>query len=95
VWGVHGVGGTLGTILLGVFAYKSINGQSGLLDGDTAFFIKEVVAVLGAAVYAFIFTYVMLAIINFITPVKVSESDENLGIDASIHGERAYDEGAL
>jgi len=95
VWGVHGVGGTLGTILLGVFAYKSINGQSGLLDGDSAFFFKEVIAVIGAAAYAFIFTYVMLAIINFITPVKVSESDENLGIDESIHGERAYDEGAL
>lgn len=95
VWGVHGVGGTLGTILLGVFAYKSINGQSGLLDGDSAFFFKEVVAVLGAAAYAFIFTYVMLAIINFITPVKVSESDENVGIDESIHGEKAYDEGAL
>ncbi|MCF8367296.1 MAG: ammonium transporter [Bacteroidales bacterium] len=95
VWGVHGVGGTLGTILLGVFAYKSINGQSGLLDGDPTFFLKEVVAVLGAAAYAFIFTYVMLAIINFITPVKVSESDENIGIDESIHGERAYDEGAL
>lgn len=95
VWGVHGVGGTLGTILLGVFAYESINGQSGLLDGDAAFFFKEVVAVFGAAAYAFIFTYVMLAVINFITPVKVTESDENLGIDNSIHGERAYDEGVL
>lgn len=95
VWGVHGVGGTLGTILLGVFAYESINGQAGLLDGNAGFFFKEVVAVVGGAAYAFIFTYVMLAIINFITPVKVSESDENIGIDESIHGERAYDEGAL
>lgn len=95
VWGVHGVGGTLGTILLGVFAFKSINGQSGLLDGNPAFFFKELIAVAGAAAYAFIFTYVMLALINFITPVKVSESDENLGIDESIHGERAYDQGVL
>jgi Amt family ammonium transporter len=95
VWGVHGVGGMLGTILLGVFAYSSINGQSGLLDGDAGFFIKEVVAVFGSAAYAFIFTYVMLAIINFITPVKVTESDEHAGIDESIHGERAYDDGAL
>lgn len=95
VWGVHGVGGTLGTILLGVFAYESINGQAGLLDGNAGFFVKELVAVVGGAAYAFIFTYVMLAIINFMTPVKVSESDENIGIDESIHGEKAYDDGAL
>ncbi len=95
VWGVHGVGGTLGTILLGVFAYESINGQAGLLDGNATFFFKEVAAVFGAAAYAFIFTYIMLALINFVTTVKVTESDENLGIDESIHGERAYDEGAL
>jgi ammonium transporter, Amt family len=95
VWGVHGVGGTLGTILLGVFAYESINGQAGLLDGNASFFFKEVAAVFGAAAYAFIFTYIMLALINFVTTVKVTESDENLGIDESIHGERAYDEGAL
>ncbi len=95
VWGVHGVGGMLGTILLGVFAYEHINGQSGLLDGNSAFFFKEVVAVFGGAAYAFIFTYIMLAIINFITPVKVTEGDETLGIDESIHGERAYDDGAL
>jgi len=95
VWGVHGVGGVLGTILLGVFAYEHINGQAGLLDGNTSFFIKQVVAVAGGAAYAFIFTYVMLSLINFITPVKVSEKEEEEGIDASIHGERAYDEGAL
>jgi Amt family ammonium transporter len=95
VWGVHGVGGLLGTIMLGVFAFDYINGQSGLLDGDSAFFFRQVVAVTGAAAYAFIFTYVMLSIINFITPVKVSEEEEEKGIDESIHGERAYDDGAL
>jgi Amt family ammonium transporter len=95
VWGVHGIGGVLGTILLGVFAMKAINGQGGLLDGDTAFFFKEVIAVVGASAYAFLFSYLMLALINFITPVKVSEADEALGLDESLHGERAYDEGAL
>ncbi len=95
VWGVHGVGGLLGTILLGVMASESINGQSGLLEGNTAFFFKELSAVLIAAVYAFIFTYIMLVVINFITPVKVSEVEENDGLDLSLHGERAYDEGAL
>ncbi|PKQ60752.1 ammonium transporter [Labilibaculum manganireducens] len=95
VWGVHGMGGVFGTILLGVFASSSINGQSGLLEGDGAFFFKEVVAVLISAAYAFIFTYLMLTIINFITPVKVNMKDEDDGLDASLHGERAYDDGAL
>jgi len=95
VWGVHGIGGVLGTILLGVFAMSSINGQSGLIEGNVGFFLTELIAVAISAVYAFLFTYVMLALINFITPVKVSENDENEGIDTSIHGERAYDEGAL
>lgn len=95
VWGVHGVGGLLGTILLGVFASQAINGQSGLIEGDAGFFFKELAAVVISAAYAFIFTYIMLIVINFITPVKVSEADENLGLDAALHGEKAYDEGAL
>lgn len=95
VWGVHGIGGVIGTILLGVFASEAINGQNGLIYGDSSFFFKQLVAVLIAAAYAFIFTYIMLLIINFITPVKVTEADEDLGLDASLHGEQAYDEGAL
>lgn len=97
VWGVHGIGGVFGTILLGVFASKAVNaaGADGLIFGNSSFFIKEVVAVAAASAYAFIFTYLMLIIINFITPVKVSESHERLGLDESIHGEKAYDEGAL
>ncbi len=95
VWGVHGMGGVFGTILLGVFASSSINGQSGLLEGNVYFFIKEVVAVIGAAAYAFIFTYVMLVLINRVTRVKVTDSEESIGLDASLHGEKAYDEGVL
>jgi len=95
VWGVHGMGGFLGTILLGVFASAQINGQAGLIEGDTAFFLKETAAVIGASIYAFIFTYGMLMLINLITKVKVNEVDEQAGIDAAIHGEKAYDEGAL
>lgn len=95
VWGVHGVGGLLGTILLGVFASQSINGQSGLIEGDASFFFKELAAVAIAAVYAFVFTYIMLIIINLATKVKVSVEDETIGLDAALHGEKAYDEGAL
>jgi len=95
VWGVHGMGGLLGTILLGVFASKAINGQAGLIEGNAGFFMKETIAVLGAAIYAYIFTYGMLVIINYITKVKVTETEEEEGIDAAIHGEKAYDEGVL
>lgn len=97
VWGVHGIGGCLGTILLGVFASKSMNaaGADGLLAGGMHFFIKQCIAVVGACVYGFIFTYLMLAVINKITPVKVSEITEDKGLDESLHGEKAYDEGVL
>lgn len=95
VWGVHGMGGLFGTIMLGIFASSAINGQSGLLEGDYSFFIKELVAVIAASAYAFVFTYVMLIVINFITKVKVSEDEEHAGLDHSLHGERAYDDGAL
>src|SRR5258705_619311 len=97
VWGVHGIGGCLGVVLLGVFASKTMNaaGADGLLAGGSSFFIKECVAVVGACIYAFIFTYLMLKLINMITRVKVSEVDEDKGLDDYLHWEKAYDEGAL
>ena len=95
VWGVHGIGGVLGTILLGVFASKTVGIQAGLLEGDVSFFLKEVAAVIIAIVYAFGFTYLMLGLINYITPIRVTEEDELVGLDQSLHGEKAYDEGAL
>ena len=97
VWGVHGIGGCLGTILLGVFASKAMNanGADGLMYGGTEFFIHQVVAVVAACIYAFVFTYVMLALINMITKVRVSEAAEDAGLDDSLHGEKAYDEGVL
>jgi Amt family ammonium transporter len=97
VWGVHGIGGVLGSILLGVFASKAINaaGADGLVLGNVSFFGKMVFAVVGASLYAFIFTYLMLIIINFITPVRVSAEDEKIGLDNALHGEKAYDEGSL
>ncbi len=93
VWGVHGIGGVTGTILLGVFASKAINpvGADGLLYGGTAFFIKEVVVVAATSVYAFVFTYIMLMLINTVTPVKVTDEEQLIGLDISMHGECAYD----
>jgi len=95
VWGVHGVGGFIGIISLGIFASTTVNFQSGLLEGNSGFFMIQVGAVAIASVYAFVFTYGMLALINYITPVRVSEEQETSGIDHSVHGEKAYDEGVL
>lgn len=93
VWGVHGVGGTLGVIALGIFASTAVNsaGANGLLNGNTAFFFKEVIAVLGASLYAFLFTYGMLWVIDKFTPVKVKDKEEEEGLDEVLHGETAYE----
>lgn len=95
VWGVHGVGGILGVIALGVFGTVSVNsaGADGLLLGGTSFFLKQLVAVVGASAYAFIFSYIMLVIINKITPVRVSDAEET-GLDEKLHGEVAYVDGS-
>ncbi len=91
VWGVHGVGGALGTILLGVFAHEMIGGQSGLLyGGNVRFFGIQVLAIMISSLYAFVFTYAMLWIINKITPVKTSEIEEG-ELDKALHGESAYE----
>jgi len=92
VWGVHGVGGFLGVCCLGLFADLSLNpnGSNGLLLGGGAFFLKEFVAVCGGAICSFVFTYIILWIINRITPVRVSTKEEEMGLDESLHGEKAY-----
>ena len=94
VWGVHGIGGVIGTLLLGLFATKTINpnGVDGLFyKGGIGLFAKEAVAVVVACAYAFGFSYLMLVLINKITPVKVSELEEEAGLDRAIHGEIARD----
>jgi ammonium transporter, Amt family len=91
VWGVHGVGGLLGIILLGVFAGTATNpaGGQGLIHGTADFFGKQVAGGVGCALYAFAFTYVMLRVIDWVTPVRVGEEAES-GLDEAMHGEIAY-----
>jgi Amt family ammonium transporter len=91
VWGVHGVGGALGIIMLGLLGTVTVNpgGANGLFYGGAGFFVKQLVAVLISSVYAFTFTYGMLWIINKVTPVKTTEAEETT-LDESLHGESAY-----
>ena len=92
VWGVHGIGGVLGVICLGIFGEVAMNptGSNGLIYGGTSFFLKQTVAALGAALYAFLFSYVALWVINKVTRVRVTKEDEEAGLDAALLGETAY-----
>jgi Amt family ammonium transporter len=91
VWGVHGVGGALGIVMLGVLGSTAVNpaGADGLFFGGSSFFVKQLVAILVSSVYAFVFTWVMLWLINKVTPVKTTEEME-MTLDESLHGEQAY-----
>jgi len=91
VWGVHGVGGILGVICVGLFGSHTANanGTDGLFFGGAAFFVKQLVAVLFATVWAFVFTYCMLWLINWVTPVRV-KSDKEGDVDIVELGENAY-----
>lgn len=92
VWGVHGMGGVIGTICLGLFATTDINpnGANGLFSGGGfTLLFKETVAILIAVVYAYFFTMLILKAINRFTPVKVDPELEREGLDITFHGEVA------
>jgi ammonium transporter, Amt family len=91
VWGVHGVGGILGSILVGVFAVSAVNGTSGLIQGNVHQFLIQVFGVVFTGVYAFGVTYAILKVINIFESVRVPETMEIEGLDTTIHGEVAYD----
>ncbi len=93
VWGVHGVGGAMGVVLLGLLASKAVNpaGADGLLRGNSHFFVIQLLTVVGSSIYALGFTYVMLALISKVTRVRTTENEEEVGLDAALHGETAYE----
>jgi Amt family ammonium transporter len=92
VWGVHGVGGFLGILSCGAFASLAFNpaGADGLFNGNPHFFLVQLGAVCISSVWAFVFTYGMLWVIDRITPVKVGDEGETTGLDQALHGEVAY-----
>jgi len=91
VWGVHGVGGIFGSILVGVFAVSAVNGTSGLIEGNVQQFLVQTFGVVFTALYAFVVTYLILKVINVFDSVRVPEKVEIQGLDTSLHGEAAYD----
>ncbi|MEY2846208.1 MAG: hypothetical protein RL076_1754 [Chloroflexota bacterium] len=94
VFGVHGVGGIVGALLTGVFATTTVNpaGFDGLLYGNPGQLVTQAIAVVVVGAYAAVVTFVLLKIIDATIGIRVSEAEEQEGLDASQHGEAAYRE---
>ncbi len=90
VFGVHGIGGILGTLCAGLFAQKCINGVNGLFYGNAKAFGIQILGTFAVVIYSIICTIIILKIISGIVGLKVSEEDEYAGLDISQHGESAY-----
>lgn len=91
VFACHGVGGMVGMLLTGVFASKAINSavgdHQGLIFGDATLFLTQLKAMIIVSIFAFTASYALFFIVNKITPLRVSEDKEELGLDISQHGE--------
>ena len=87
----HGVGGTVGALLTGVFAQKALNGLAdGALFGNPGQLVVQGTAVLAAIVYSGVVSFILLKIIGAIIPLRANASDEGVGLDMCMHGEEAY-----
>jgi Amt family ammonium transporter len=87
----HGVGGTVGALLTGVFADKSLNGLAdGALYGNPGQLLVQGTAVLAALVYSGVMSFVLLKGISLFVSLRATASEEDEGLDISAHGEEAY-----
>ena len=87
VFGVHGIGGLIGTLLAGVFATESIGGASGLLEGNVQQLLIQVYGVAVTLVWTVAVTFVLLKIVGGFVPLRVTRDHELEGLDLTQHGE--------
>jgi ammonium transporter, Amt family len=99
VVGVHMVGGTIGALLTGVFATEQVNSaiptltlglHGGLVYGYPMMIVKQLIAIVATYVFCGVGTFLLLTVINAITPLRPQIDDERLGLDLSQHSETAY-----
>jgi Amt family ammonium transporter len=91
VWAVHGVGGTLGILLTGVFAVTAVNvAGRGLVDGNAGQVGTQLVAIAATWIYSGVATLVILKVVDALVGLRVDEAEEEAGLDASQHGEVAW-----
>jgi ammonium transporter, Amt family len=94
-FGVHGIGGTLGAILTGVFATREINDvysgkPMGWIDGNPGQVLNQAAAVAVSWLMAIVGTLIILKVCDLLVGVRATESDEVEGLDLSMHGEEGY-----
>ena len=89
---VHGVGGLWGAIATGIFAASAVGGVSGLIEGNAGQVVTQIVACLATIVYSFTATMIILKVLDVIPGLglRVTENNEDQGLDLSSHGERAF-----
>ena len=91
VLAAHGVGGTVGALLTGVFAQKAFNGiADGALYGNPGQLVIQATAVAAAAIYSFVASFILVKVIGLVIALRPSPEDEMMGLDISQHGEEAY-----
>jgi Amt family ammonium transporter len=87
----HGIGGTVGALLTGIFAEKAVNGVAdGLLFGNPAQLAVQALAVASAIVWSGLMSFVLLKLVGLVFPLRASADEESTGLDISMHGEEAY-----
>jgi ammonium transporter, Amt family len=96
VFPCHGIGGMVGMLMTGLFATKAINaaGNDGLFYGNFDFFFTQVKALAIVVAFSFTASFLIFKFINFILPMRVTEEEEELGLDATQHNEK-YLQGTL
>lgn len=90
VVGVHGVGGLWGGIGTGLFAVASVGGVDGLVEGEPSQMVDQLVAIGVVAIYSFTATFIILKLLDLTLGIRLSEDEEELGMDVTQHGERGY-----
>jgi len=92
VWACHGIGGTWGALATGLFASQAVNsaGANGLFYGNPGQFFVQLIAVVAAIGFAFGMTFIVSKLLSRIIGLRVSENEEEVGLDISEHGEQAY-----
>jgi Amt family ammonium transporter len=90
-FGVHGVGGTLGAVLTGVFALSWISGSTGAVEGNWNQVLNQIIATALTWAFAIVGSFVLLKIVSVVCGgLRVSEADEYDGLDLTQHGESGY-----
>ena len=90
VVGVHGVGGAWGAFATGIFAVATVGGGAGLIDGEAGQLTRQLVGIGATAGYSFVMTFVILKVLDLVFGLRVSDEEEEAGVDVSQHGERGY-----